>query len=381
MKEGSFMKINCLKSDLVQALHVVSRAVASKPQTPILSGIHLKAEKDNVELQATDYSLSVLCRVQAEVEEAGTIIVSGRYLQEVTRNLPSDEVIIETDTEEKQVFIRSGSANFQLLVMNRQSGEEFPTLRPLEGKVTFTISDVLLKQLIRKTAFSCAGEEGRPVFTGCMLELGDDSVKMVATNTHRLSFMETALEGVHGEGRQFIIPAKVLEELRQTLTSEIPEDVTIACTYSEISFAFENIYLKSRLIEGQFPDYRRVIPTEFSTRVTLSTADFLAAVNRVSLIARASDYNVIKLNFSGGQVHMISNNPEIGQAEERVAATIDGPDVAIAFNAAYITDVLKNIDTKNFYFSLSEPLKPAAIRETENEEFIYIITPVRTQHG
>ena len=115
--------------------------------------------------------------------------------------------------------------------------------------------------------------------------------------------------------------------------------------------------------------------------MTLSTADFLAAVNRVSLIARASDYNVIKLNFSGGQVHMISNNPEIGQAEERVAATIDGPDVAIAFNAAYITDVLKNIDTKNFYFSLSEPLKPAAIRETENEEFIYIITPVRTQHG
>lgn len=375
------MKINCLKSDLVQALHVVSRAVASKPQTPILSGIYLKAEQDEVELQATDYALGVICRVQAEVEEAGTVILSGRYLQEVTRHLPADEVIIETDAEEKQVFIRSGAAHFQLLVMNRQKGEEFPTIRRLDGKVTFTISDVLLKQLIRKTAFSCAGEEGRPVFTGCMLELGGEEVKMVATNTHRLSFMETPLAGVHGEGRQFIIPAKVLEELRQTMNSEVPEDVTVACTYSEISFAFENIYLKSRLIEGQFPDYRRVIPTEFSTRVTLSTADFLAAVNRVSLIARSSDYNVIKLNFSDGQVHMTSNNPEIGQAEERVAATIDGPDVSIAFNAVYVTDVLKNIDTKNFYFSLSESLKPAAIRETENEAFIYIITPVRTQRG
>ncbi|MGP1366232.1 MAG: DNA polymerase III subunit beta [Schwartzia sp. (in: firmicutes)] len=373
------MKINCLKSDLVQALHVVSRAVASKPQTPILSGIYLKAEKDEVELQATDYAISVLCRVKAEVEEPGTVILSGRYLQEVTRNLPADEVIIETDAEETQVFIRSGTAHFQLLVMNRQKGEEFPTLRHLEGKVTFTISDVLLKTLIRKTAFSCAGEDGRPVFTGCMLELGEDEVKMVATNTHRLSFMETPLAGIHGEGRQFIIPAKVLEELRQMMTSEIPTEVTVACTYSEISFAFDHIYLKARLIEGQFPDYRRVIPTDFSTRVTLSTADFLAAISRVSLIARASDYKVIKLHFSGGQVHMTSNNPEIGQAEERVAATIDGPDVSIAFNAAYVTDVLKNIETKNFYFSLTEPLKPAAIRETDNEAFIYIITPVRTQ--
>lgn len=375
------MKINCLKSDLVQALHVVSRAVASKPQTPLLSGIYVKADQDGVELQATDYALSIRCRVQAEVEEAGTIIVSGRYFQEVTRNLPADDVIIETDTEEKQVFIRAGSAHFQLLVMHRQHGEEFPTIRPLEGKVSFTIGDVLLKQLIRKTAFSCAGEDGRPVFTGCMLELGEDEVKMVATNTHRLSFMETPLAGVHGEGRQFIIPAKVLEELRQTLTSDLPESIAVTCTYSEISFAFENIYLKTRLIEGQFPDYRRVIPTDFSTRVTLSTADFLAAVNRVSLIARASDYNVIKLNFSDGQVHMTSNNPEIGQAEERVAAVIDGPEVSIAFNAVYVTDVLKNIDTKNFYFSLNESLKPAVIRETENDAFLYVITPVRTQHA
>lgn len=375
------MKINCLKSDLVQALHVVSRAVASKPQTPLLSGIYVKADQDGVELQATDYALSIRCRVQAEVEEAGTIIVSGRYFQEVTRNLPADDVIIETDTEEKQVFIRAGAAHFQLLVMHRQHGEEFPIIRPLEGKVSFTIGDVLLKQLIRKTAFSCAGEDGRPVFTGCMLELGEDEVKMVATNTHRLSFMETPLAGVHGEGRQFIIPAKVLEELRQTLTSDLPESIAVTCTYSEISFAFENIYLKTRLIEGQFPDYRRVIPTDFSTRVTLSTADFLAAVNRVSLIARASDYNVIKLNFSDGQVHMTSNNPEIGQAEERVAAVIDGPEVSIAFNAVYVTDVLKNIDTKNFYFSLNESLKPAVIRETENDAFLYVITPVRTQHA
>lgn len=375
------MKFSCSKSDLVQALHVVSRAVANKPQTPLLSGIYVKADKDGVELQATDYALSIRCQVATEVEEAGTIILSGRYFQEVTRNLPADDVIIETDAEEKQIFISSGTAHFQLLVMHRQHGEEFPTIRPLEGKVAFTISDVLLKQLIKKTAFSCAGEEGRPVFTGCLLEVGEGEVKMVATNTHRLSFMETPLEGVHGEGRQFIIPAKVLEELRQMLTSDVPTSIAVACTYSEISFAFENIYLKTRLIEGQFPDYRRVMPTDFATRVTLSTADFLAAVSRVSLIARASDYNVIKLHFQGGEVHMTSNHPEIGQAEEHVAAVIDGPEVSIAFNAAYVTDVLKNIETKSFYFSLNASLQPAAIRETENDAFLYIITPVRTQHG
>ena len=165
------------------------------------------------------------------------------------------------------------------------------------------------------------------------------------------------------------------------LTSDVPTSIAVACTYSEISFAFENIYLKTRLIEGQFPNYRRVMPTDFATRVTLSTADFLAAVSRVSLIARASDYNVIKLHFQGGEVHMTSNHPEIGQAEEHVSAVIDGPEVSIAFNAAYVTDVLKNIETKSFYFSLNASLQPAAIRETENDAFLYIITPVRTQHG
>lgn len=374
------MKINCLKSELVQALHIVSRAVANKPQTPILSGIFLKADQDELELQATDYSLAVICRIKALVEEPGTIIISGRYLQEVSRNLPSDEVIIETNSASNQVTIRSGTAHFQLLVMNNERNEEFPMIHRLEGKINFTIADGILRQLIRKTVFSCAGDDARPVFTGCMMEIGANEIKMVATNTHRLSYIETPMEGAAGENRQVIIPARILEELKQILNSDLPQTITVTGTYSEISFAYDNVYLKSRLIEGQFPDYRRVIPSDFNTRVTLSTADFLAAVNRVSLIARASDYNVIKLDFGGGQVRMTSNNPKIGQAEEIIPALIDGPDITIAFNAVYIADVLKNIDTKEFYFSLSEPLKAAAIRETDNEAFLYIVTPVKMQH-
>jgi DNA polymerase-3 subunit beta len=211
------------------------------------------------------------------------------------------------------------------------------------------------------------------------LETEGKEVRMVATDIHRLALNQGLIDEEQKNKEACIVPKRVLEELQHITNSEIPEEVKVSFTRSEMSFETEKVYLTTRLIDGQFPDYNRVIPAEFGTRVTMKNVDFLAAVSRVGLIARASDYNILKLIFNMGQVHIYSDNPIVGKAEETVPAVIDGEDVKIAFNASYLLDVLKIINGENIVLSMNDPLKPAAVRDPEKEDFVYIITPVRTR--
>ena len=371
------MKISCLKSELVQALQIAGRSVANKPQTPILSGIYMRAEKDMLEIQATDYEIGVVLHITAEIDAPGEVVVSGRYMQEVVRTLPEENVQLDYDKSTKILKISSGNSNFTLLSMN---AEDFPKISRLQEGKTFKVRSVVLKELVRRTTFACATDETRPVFTGALLELEGDKVRMVATNSHRLALHEEAIEEEQQEKCQYIIPKRVLEELQHIVAGEIPEEVTVSCTRSEMSFETERAYMTTRLIEGKYPDYRRAIPTDFATRVTLPTASFLSAVSRVGLIARSSEYNTIKLVFNMGEVHISSDNPIVGRAEETVKATIDGEDIDISFNASYLIDVLKVVNGDQFILMMNDSLKPAAVREPNNEDFVYIITPVRTKH-
>ncbi len=371
------MKISCLKSELVQALQIAGRSVANKPQTPILSGIYMRAEKDTLEIQATDYEIGVVLHISAEVEKPGEVVVSGRYMQEVVRTLPEENVQLDFDKETKILRISSGTSNFTLLSM---ASEDFPKINRMQEGKSFKIRSVVLKDLVRRTTFACATDETRPVFTGALLELEGEKVRMVATNSHRLALYEETLEEAQQEKCQYIIPKRVLEELQHIMAGEIPEEVKVYCTRSEMSFETDRAYMTTRLIEGKYPDYRRAIPVEFATRVTLPTAGFLSAVSRVGLIARSSEYNTIKLVFNMGEVHISSDNPIVGRAEETVKAVIDGEDIDISFNASYLIDVLKVVNGDQFILMLNDSLKPAAVREPNNEEFVYIITPVRTKH-
>ncbi len=371
------MKFSCLKSELVQAIQIAGRSIASKPQTPILSGIYIHANDDGLEIQSTDYEIGVILHVKAEVEKPGEIVVSGRYFYEVVRTLPDEEVMIEYDRSTEIIKISSGKSTFTLLSMK---ASDFPKIIPMREGKKFTVNSVVLKELIRRTIFSCATDETRPLFMGALLEIEGNKVRMVATNSHRLSFdegnIESELEGLS----QYVIPKRILEEIQHILSSEIPEKVEITCTQSEMSFNIERLYITTRLIEGRYPEYRRAIPSEFSKRVTLSTASFLSAVSRVGLIARSSEYNTIKLMFNMGEVHIYSDNPVVGKAEETMQAAIEGDDIEIAFNASYLIDVLKIINSESFILELNDSLKPALVREPDNENFIYVITPVRTKH-
>ncbi len=379
-RERSQVKFKCQTSEFSEAIQIASHAVATKPQTPILSGIYMRAEEDGLVIMATDYEIGIVTKIAADVIETGEIVIEGHFLQETARKLPGE--IMELDfakngNESKLAKISSNAYHVQLNVMN---AEDFPKINQITGEGSFKLRDNILKRLIRRTSYACSTDDARPVFMGCLLELEGNTIRMVATNIHRLALAEDKLEGVNFEKKeQCIIPKRILEELLRDLTSEIPDDIEIGRTYSEICFSFGDTYITSRLIEGQFPEYRYAIPQEFATRVTIPVDEFKSAVDRISFVARSSDYNVISMNFSMGEVHLSSSNPEVGETSETMPVVIDGPDVEISFNVAYLIDVLKTLTSKEFYLSLNESLKPAAIREEGDGNFIYIATPVRTR--
>lgn len=374
------MKITCSKDSLNHAVQTVQKAVAAKSTLPILSGIYLSAENNTLQLQATDYEIGICCTIDANVDIPGKIVLSGRYLQELVKRLPGETVEIASSAEDRTIKITAGTSQFNLLSL---PANEFPVLKSLfdkqNGISNITIKDNVLRDLIKKTVFACATEESRPIFTGALLELTDNDVRMVATNTHRLALKKTITENTtNNSNLKIIIPSKVLNELARLLNSELPVDVNICWEKTRVAFRFENVYLESRLIEGQYPDYNRVIPVEFGTTATVNTGLFIDAVERVSLMAKDGEYNIIKFQFNPSEVIITSNNPDIGKAYETIPVSTVGTDITIAFNAKYVTDILKNIGSSELLFSLNTPLSPACIRPVNDESYTYIITPVRT---
>lgn len=368
------MKISCAKNLLVHAVQTVQKAFAAKTTMPILTGIYLSASDNVLELQATDYEIGISCKINVQVYEPGAIVLSGRYFQELVRRLPGDTIEISSENVEKTIQITSNSSQFNLLSL---PAEEFPVLKPLTSTNIMQVKDNILQDIIKKTVFACATDEARPIFTGGLLEIDGQDIRMVATNTHRLALKKDVLNTATNSVKM-IVPAKILSELARLLVSDTPIDVTVYWHKNQVAFAFDEIYLIARLIEGQFPDYNKVIPPNFATTVLINSDNFFAAVERVSLLAREGEYNVVKLSFKNDEIVINSNNPDIGKACETVPATITGNELDIAFNAKYVTDILKNINSEQLIFSLNTPLSPACIRPADDESYTYIITPVRT---
>ena len=369
------MNFTCSRKDLVEAFNVVSKAVSAKPQMPILSGIYMKAEGSTLELQANNFEMGIITKIPVNTEDPGEIVVTGKYLQEVVRKLSGETVNISHDETQHIANIKSDTANFKLLSM---SSEDFPKVKSPETFSTFSVRAATLKNLIRKTAYACANEEVRPIFTGCCLELAGNSVSMIATNTHRLAIMKDTLD-VELENLTFVVPSKTLWELFRMLDASNPSNsVTIDCSRKNISFTFDNIFMTSRLIDGQFPPYDKVIPKTAETTATVKVAEMMEAVDRVALISKETEYNTIRFIFTQEGINISSDSPEVGRAEEQISARIEGADIDISFNVKYIVDVLKVIDSDECVIKLNKPLSPVDIREKDRDDFIYVVTPVRT---
>jgi DNA polymerase III subunit beta len=368
------VKFICEKDNLLSAIQIVQKAVATKSTIPILGGIYIKAENGILELQSNDYETGIKCSIPVQVLTNGVTVLASKYFAEIIRKLPGETVEISS-SDNTTITIKSGNARFNLVSLPH---EEFPLVQTMNSTLTYEIPENLLKNMIRQTTFACSQDETRPVFTGVLFEIEENLLQLVATNTHRLSLRTGILRNSGMRSLKVIVPSKVLNELQKILSAESENNVKIAWHQNKLAFQFRDVYWETQLIDGQFPNYQQVIPKSFHTEVTMQTSALTDAVERASLLTRDGDYNVVKLEVREEHIAVTSNNPEVGAGYEESDAVIKGDLITIAFNARYILDVLKIIDAPEIYFSFTTPLTPAAIKAVGQEQYMYIITPVRT---
>lgn len=368
------MKFTCYKSDLNEALQFAVRAVAVKPMTPILTGIYMRAEGSVLEIHSNNFATGIIVRIPVNTEIPGEVVVNGKKLHEFVRSIPGETLVLSDEIDSSVLKIDASSAGVELLTM---SCSDFPKVKYSEGENSFQIRTKTLRDLIRKTVFAVAKEDSRPVFTGCSFELAKDRILMVATNTHRLALASELLPETY-PSCSFIVPAESLRGLLARISpDDVDNQVTVSYSTRYLMFSFDNVFVSSRLIEGMFPPYDRVIPSTNTTLVTVDTAEFKAAVDFVALMSKETEYNTVKFTFGDNNIEVSSASPEIGGAVKHVKAEIDGEDLEISFNVNYIADVMRVIDSQKVNIGLTNRLSPAVFTEPDNDGYVYVATPVR----
>ena len=368
------MNFTCQREHLLNYIQIVQKAVATKSTMPILGGIYLKAENGVLELQANDYETAIKCSLPAQVVSAGATVLAAKYFSEIIRRLPGDTVEISA-AENKSIKIKSKRSQYDLVCMPY---EDFPLIQSLQSGSVYTIPENTMKNLIQRTTFACSQDDTRPVFTGVLIEIENETINFVATNTHRLAFCTDIIENPERNELKVIVPAKFLNELNKIFSADTEEPVSIRWHQNKLAFEFKDIYMETQLIEGKFPNYQQVIPKSFKTNVFVQISGLTESVERASLLTRDGDYNVVKMDIKDTEINITSNNPDVGAAYEETEARINGEQLTIAFNARYILDALKVINSPEIEFSFTSPLTPAVIKPVEQAVFMYVITPVRT---
>lgn len=368
------MEFVCQRDELVRGVSIVERAATSKESSmEILEGIYVQAQGDRLLLVATDLEMSIECYVPARVTREGAAVLSSKVFGQIVRKLAGDEVAYRTD-EGGVAQIRSGRSEFSI---NTMVEDNFPALPEIDGEEMLAINQGALRRLIRHTSFAAAVDDSRPFLTGVFVEVEGDEIRLVATDSSRLAFRKGKLVKETNEPRSGIVPVRTLNELMRILDDDEDTDVEFSITPSQAVFRLPNVRMISRVIDGQFPDYRRVFPSDQPTKLRINRAEFLAAVERVALVARRST-PVVRLSVTGDQLALSSREADVGQAyEELTVAGKEGEDNQTAYQARYLTEALRAIDTEEVVIGLGEGLKQGSIVPVGDEDYLYIVMPVR----
>ncbi len=367
------MKFTCLTSDLNKAVQSIMPAIAAKPSTPVFGGIHIIADKEIIRLEGMDINLSMSNEIKAEVEEPGEIVIAASRFNDLVRNFNGETVKVTKNEKDNNVRLQSGKADYKILLMNVN---EYPKYPSVETAKSFVLEEEKIKELIKKTAFACSTDSARPLFTGVLCEVKDGKITFVGTNTHRLAIRTMNVENV--PDMSVIIPSVVLKEINKNLNGKLPQDVNFYILNNQLMVKIENWTLVSRLIEGRFPDYKRVIPPQFTVKTKVNVKDLSGAVSRMSLCSGSeNDYSIVKISIGEKEMKVMSSSPDVGTGEEIIGCNTEGSSINVAFNAAYIMDIMKNIETEEAEIDLNNSLSPVCIKPESEEEYIYIVTPVR----
>src|SRR4051794_3595179 len=365
---GTGMKVVCLRDELTQRLGVVARAVSTRASVQILSGVLLRAETGRLNLAATDMELSLRSSLDAQVEGEGAVVVPGRLLVDLVRLLPAEEVTFEHRPEEGVVHVTCGSSTASL---HTYAAEDFPRLPDLDTVGTFTVDRVVLLDTVSRVARSASRDESRPVLTGILVRFEAGKLVMAATDSYRLSVKETPLEGDSPE-LEAIIPARALSELSRIAQSG--ETLELGVHENQVVFAADDVWLTTRRIDGQFPNYRQLLPESFEHEVTLPRAELLDAVRRVSVMAQRN--SPLRMRFAEGELTLLAQTQDVGEAQEALPIGFTGEALEIGFNADFLREGIESVTADEIHLRLISPLRPGLIR-ADGDDFWYLIMPIR----
>jgi DNA polymerase-3 subunit beta len=362
------LKATVQRELLADRVSTVSRALSSRASVLVLGGILLRTTETGIELAATDMELSLRASLEATVSGEGQVVVPGRLLLDIARSLPDSEVSLEYVAEESVLLVTSGSASYRI---HTYSSEDFPHLPDLAAVSPQPVPGEALLETISRVSKSASRDESRPVLTGIFVSFEGERLVMAATDSYRLAVKETVSPGPLPD-LEAIIPARALQELVRLAVPSEP--IELAVQENHVVFGSAGVWLTSRRIDGQFPNYRQLLPDQFEHELELPRDELLDVVRRVGLLAQRN--SPLRLRFAEGELTVSARTQDVGEARESLPAPFSAEALEIGFNADFLRDGLESIDSETVRFKLISPLRPAVL-QGESPDYTYLIMPIR----
>jgi DNA polymerase-3 subunit beta len=365
---GTSLKTTVARDELIRQLAIVSRAASTRTTVQVLAGILVRAESGSLQLSATDMEISLRSSLEADVGEEGAVVVPGRLLVDIARSLPGDDASIEHRAGEGIVEIVSGTATYRVHTYN---AEDFPRLPDPTGTEMVSIDADALLETSAKVGRAASRDESRPVLTGILARFEGENLVMAATDSYRLAVKETSLSQP-GPELDAIVPARALAELSRIAPGA--DELQLGVQENQVLFASDGVLLTTRRIEGQFPNYRQLLPESFEYEVVMPREELLDVVRRVSVMAQRN--SPLRLRFAEGELTVSAQTQDVGEARESLPAGFSGEAMEIGFNPEFLRDGIESAEGDELRLKLISPLRPAVLQGA-GDDFSYLIMPIR----
>ena len=366
------MKLSVDRDVLLEQLQAVGRVASTRSAIQALSGVQIAATSDGCELRATDMDVGLRVPLNAEIVREGVVVLPARLLLDVVRSLPAQDVSVELRPAQQDVELVSGSATFDIRTLR---ADDFPPFPEPEPDASVSVPAQAFVSTALKVAGSASRDETRPVLTGILVSASERELSMVATDSYRLSVKQTALERPLERSFEVNVPARALQELARVAVHAQDEDVRVAVQRNQIVFVLGRTILSSRLIEGQFPNYRQLLPEGFEHELRVASAELTEVVRRISLLAQKNA--PLRLAFAPGELTVSAQTPDVGEARESLPVAFEGEPLEIGFNPEFLRAGLEAIDEGDVLVKLISPLRPGLIEAADESRFQYLIMPIR----
>ncbi|MDO4170873.1 MAG: DNA polymerase III subunit beta [Lachnospiraceae bacterium] len=363
------MKIMCTKSNLLQGVNVALKAVSNKTTLPILECVLLEANEKGIILTANDMELGIETVLEGNIQEPGKIALNAKLFSEIIRKLPDNDVEITTNSNHQAIIICEKSK----FTISGQAGDDFPLLPEIERLQSISISQFMLKEVIRQTIFSISDNENTKLMTGELFEINQNNLKVVSLDGHRISIRNIELKDCY-ENIKVVVPGKTLSDLSKILNGGTEDEVNIYFTNKHILFEFDSTVVVSRLLEGEYYNINQMLSTDYETKIQINKKEFLNCIDRASLLIRESDKKPIVINIQDESMQL-SIQSFIGSMKEEIYINKEGKDLLIGFNPKFLMDALRVIDDEVIDIYLVNPKAPCFIKDA-SQSYVYLILPV-----